>query len=86
MATRRRKLHTSSNGDIWYLCRGVEGNIFVSHEPNGPSGGKPSQTDLGAFLAKGNHGPEHQSLRQLIGELIEPSTNFRPAEEFDDHD
>jgi hypothetical protein len=63
--------HTSANGDTWYLCRGVEGNIFVAHEPNALSGGKPSQTDLGTFLAKGNHGPEHQSLRQLIGRLID---------------
>jgi hypothetical protein len=51
MNKRRRKLQ-STNGDTWYLCRGVEGNIFVAHEPNAPSGANPSQTDLGTFLRR----------------------------------
>jgi hypothetical protein len=84
MATQRRKLYTSSSGDRWYLCRGRDGRIVVSHEPNEASGGKPSQVEIGVFLAKGNRGPEHQALKQLIGELVDPA--FRPAEEFDDHD
>jgi hypothetical protein len=40
--------------------------------------------EIGVFLGKGNRGPEHQALMQLIGELVDPA--FRPAEEFDDHD
>jgi hypothetical protein len=72
MTTQRRLLYTSSSGDAWYLCRERSGNIVVSHEPNLASGGKSSQIDLGTFLAKGNHGPEHQSLLQLIGELVDP--------------
>jgi len=73
MTTQRRKLYTSSSGDSWYLCRGRNGDVVVSHEPNAASGGKSSQVDLGSFLARGNHGPEHQSLRQLIAELVDPS-------------
>jgi hypothetical protein len=57
---------------------------MVCHEPNAPSGGKPSQIDLVTFLAKGNHGPEHQALMQLIGELVNP--DYKPAEQFDDHE
>jgi hypothetical protein len=84
MATQRRKLYTSSSGDCWYLCRGRDGKIVVSHEPNMSSGGKPSQVDVGTFLSKGNQGPQHQALMQLIGELVNP--DYRPAEQFDDHD
>jgi hypothetical protein len=84
MTTQRRRLYASSSGDKWYLCRARDGQIVVSHEPNKASGGKPSQVEVGAFLAKGNRGPEHQALMQLIGELVDPA--FRPAEEFDDHD
>ena len=83
MTTKRRVLYTSSNGDRWYLCRSRDGHLAVSHEPNSPSGGKPSQVDLSTFLAAGNQGPEHQALRQLIAELIEPS---RVPAEYDDHE
>ena len=82
MTTKRRVLYSSSNGDRWYLCS-RDGQLAVSHEPNSPSGGKPSQVDLSTFLAAGNQGPEHQALRQLIAELIESSSV--PAE-YDDHE
>jgi hypothetical protein len=72
MSTQRRKLYSSSNGDAWYLCRDRSGQIVVSHEPNLASGGKSSQIDIGTFLNKGNKGPEHQALLQLIGELVDP--------------
>jgi hypothetical protein len=72
MTTQRRKLYTSSSGDAWYLCRGRDGEVVVSHEPNRASGGNSSQVDLSRFLAKGNRGPEHQALRQLIAELVDP--------------
>ena len=51
MTTQRRKLYASSNGDTWYLCRDRSGTVIVSHEPNVASGGKPSQVDVGTFLA-----------------------------------
>ena len=84
MATQGRKLYTSSTGDSWYLCRGRNGKVAVSHEPNAASGGKPSQIDLVTFLAKGPQGPERQALMQLIGELVNP--DYKPAEQFDDHE
>jgi hypothetical protein len=72
MTTQRRQLYESSNGDSWYLCRGRGGKLVVLHEPNRASGGTPSQIDVGTFLTEGNNGPEHQALRQLIGELVDP--------------
>ena len=74
MSTQRRKLYTSPNGDSWYLCRERSGSIVVAHEPNLSSGGRSSQVELGTFLAKGNKGPEHQALLQLIGELVDPQS------------
>jgi hypothetical protein len=84
MAIQGRKLYTSSSGDSWYLCQDLNGKLVVSHEPNAASGGKPSQIDFVTFLAKGNQGPEHQALMHLIGELVNP--DYKPAEQFDDHD
>ncbi len=72
MTTQRRRLYESSSGDCWYLCRDRTGKLVISHEPNRASGGRPSQIDVGTFLAEGNSGPEHQALRQLIGELVDP--------------
>ena len=46
---------------------------MVFHEPNLSSGGKSSQVEIETFLAKGNKGPEHQALLQLIGELVDPA-------------
>jgi hypothetical protein len=49
----------------------------VEQEPNLPSGGRASRTDVGAFLARGAAGPEHQALLNLLGSLVEQA----PAEE-----
>jgi hypothetical protein len=70
MPTQRRKLYESSSGDCWYLCRSRAGQVVVSHEPNVSSGGRPSQIEVRDFLAKGNQGPEHQALLELIGKLV----------------
>jgi len=83
MTIQARTLYTSSSGDTWSLCRNRDGDAVVSHQPNRASGGKPSEIDLSTFLVKGNQGPEHQALRQLIGELIE-SSHIQAA--YDDHD
>jgi hypothetical protein len=72
MATNRRELYRSPNGDVWSLGREPEnGHAFVIHEPNGPSGGQHSHVDLGAFLGHDQKGPEHQALLRLIGTLVE---------------
>ena len=83
MTVQARALYNSSNGDNWSLQRNRDGNVVVSHQANGASGGQPAEIDLGTFLAEANQGPQHQALRQLIGELIE--SNAIPAE-YDDHD
>jgi hypothetical protein len=66
-----RELYTSSNGDRWCLVRDTAGRVLIRHEPNLPSGGRTSHIELGAFLSRGAHGPEHQELLRLIGTLVE---------------
>ncbi|WP_246102667.1 hypothetical protein [Methylobacterium terricola] len=41
------------------------------HQPNGPSGGKLSHIELGAFLSDGSGRPEQQALLRLIGTLVD---------------
>ena len=72
MTTQRRRLYASPKGDAWFLCRGRGGRLVVLHEPN-RSGAKPTQIDIGTFLAERNNGPEHQALLHLIGELVDPA-------------
>jgi hypothetical protein len=83
MTIQGRTLHTSSNGDTWSLCRSRNGDVVVFHQPNRASGGEPSEIELSTFLEKRHQGPEHQALRQLIGELIDSS---HIQAEYDDHD
>jgi hypothetical protein len=66
-----RQLYASPNGDRWYLARYPEsGRVFVQHVPNVPSGGQPSNIELGDFLSRGGNAPEHQALVRLIGTLV----------------
>ena len=68
----RRELYRSPNGDAWFLGREpTSGNAFIIHQPNGPSGGRLSHIELGAFLNADPKGPEHQALLRLIGTLVE---------------
>jgi len=83
MTVQERTLYTSSDGDTWSLGRNRDGDVVVLHEPNKASSGKRSEIDLGTFLARRNQGPEHEALRQLIGELIESNS---VEAEYDDHD
>ena len=62
-----RLIHTSSNGDAWYLTQDpATGSSAVRHVSNPDSGGHISYSDVGSFLADGANGPEHQALRHLI--------------------
>jgi hypothetical protein len=78
-----RAFYTSSNGDSWALTRNKNGDVVVRHEQNVASGGTPSEIELSSFLESTKRGPEHQALRELIGELID-TNNVRA--EYDDHD
>jgi hypothetical protein len=67
----RRELYRSPNGDSWFLGREPEsGYAFIIHQPNAPSGGRKSHTELGEFLRQGTR-PEHQALLRLIGTLVD---------------
>lgn len=65
-----RELYASPNGDRWFLCRDRE-RVFVRHEPNPPSGGRVTDSEIGAFLSRRPLNPEHQALLQLIAGLID---------------
>ena len=72
MAVETRELYRSPNGDRWFVGRDpATGDVFVRHKPNIPSGGRPSDIGIGAFLSRGQRNPEHQALLNLIGTLIE---------------
>jgi hypothetical protein len=71
----RRELYRSPNGDSWFLARDVaNGRAHVLHEPNIPSGGRPSRIELSTFFANGARGPEQQALLRLSGRLVEDAS------------
>ena len=66
-----RELYSSANGDRWSLARDPgSGRVFVRHEPDPSSGGHTSDIEVGAFLSRDAHGPEHEALLRLIGTLV----------------
>jgi hypothetical protein len=77
MSLEARELYSSPNGDRWYLVRdpGAE-QVFIMHEPNAPSGGQTSCIEIGEFLRRRSHGPEHRELLRLIGTLVEASPHI----------
>ena len=67
-----RELYRGANGDRWSLVRApAPGRVLVRHEPNASSGGRASDIEVGDFLVRSGHGPEHQALLRLIGTLVE---------------
>ena len=66
-----RLFHESSNGDRWSILRdGTSGQIFVRHEPNAASGGRPTDVDFHVFLEGGDReAPECRALWCLIDKL-----------------
>jgi hypothetical protein len=64
-----RELYRSANGDRWSLIRD-DGKVQVLHEPNAASGGRPSYMEVGDFLVRDAHGPQHAELLRLIGTLV----------------
>jgi hypothetical protein len=67
-----REIYRSANGDRWLLVREPDtGRVFVRHEPNAASGGRPDEDEVGAFLSRDPHTPERQALLRLIGTLAE---------------
>jgi hypothetical protein len=64
-------LQQPQRGQVVSRRDAATGEVFVRHEPNAPSGGRPSHIEIGAFLSRGARNPEHQALLRLIGTLIE---------------
>jgi hypothetical protein len=69
MAQPIRELYRSANGDRWSLVRDGE-RVQVLHDPNTASGGRPSRLEIGDFLVRDAHGPQHAELLRLIGTLV----------------
>ena len=63
------ELYRSANGDRWSLIPD-DGKVLVLHEPNAASGGRPSRFEVGDFLVRDDHGPQHAELLRLIGTLV----------------
>jgi len=60
-------IYRSQNGDVWRLVRDtVARRVFVRHEANPSSGGHVTESDVDDFLSRGNSGPEHVALRDLL--------------------
>lgn len=69
-----KELYRSPNGGCWYLaCDPSNGHGYVLHEPNAPSGGRPTRIAIGAFLGGSTEAPEQQALLRLIGALVTPT-------------
>ncbi len=70
-----RDLYRSANGDRWALVMDdANGRPQVLHEPNRASGGRTSRIEVGDFLTRDAHGPQHAELLRLIGTLVESSS------------
>ncbi|WP_243954314.1 hypothetical protein [Methylobacterium sp. J-067] len=80
MTIARKLIHAASNGDNWFLCVGENPtDVFVLHEPNGPSGGRPSRVELSTFLSSRADCPERLALLGVIGSLVSASSATVPA-------
>jgi len=67
--SKSRRLHTSPNGETWYLVNDMAAPSVV-HVPNGPSSGPAERMTIDAFLGAGD-GPEQRELLRLIGTLVD---------------
>ena len=77
-----RELYRSPNGDCWLLGHDPVGSrVFVRHEPNVASGGRPTDIDIGAFLSRDARHPPQEALLRLIGTLAEESEEAKKTEE-----
>jgi len=72
MPNTEKTIYRSPNGDQWYLVEepGSE-RMFVRHQPNRASGGQSSLIEVADFLAEG-HGPQHEALLRLLGNVEGP--------------
>ncbi len=69
VGSKSRRLHTSPNGEAWYLVNDMTGPSVV-HVPNGSSSGPADRMTIDAFLGAGD-GLEQRELLRLIGTLVD---------------
>lgn len=63
----------SSNGDRWFLGkRETDGEPYVLHRANRPSGGHETETSVADFLNTKPFGPEREALLQVLGVADDP--------------
>ena len=80
MTIARKLIYAASSGDSWFLCVGENPtDVFVLHEPNGPSGGRPSRVELSTFLSPVPDCPERLALLGVIGSLVAASSATVPV-------
>ncbi|GEM98284.1 hypothetical protein MRA01_28240 [Methylobacterium radiotolerans] len=80
MTIARKLIYAASNGDNGFLCVGKNpSDVIVLHEPNGPSGGRPSRVELSTFLSFGADCPERLPLLGVIDSLVAASSATVPA-------
>ncbi len=78
MTIARKLIYAASNGDNGFLCVGKNpSDVIVLHEPNGPSGGRPSRVELSTFLSFGADCPERLPLLGVIDSLVAASSATR---------
>lgn len=71
MSEAARRLHDGPDGGRWDLVRDdAAGRVFVRHTPDPASGAAVGEFEIGEFLIRGLHGPEHLALLRLIGGLV----------------
>ena len=79
MSVQKRELHSSPNGDKWFLSGDPDtDNVFIRHEANVSSGGHVTEMDIATFLSSGQRNPEHQALLKLLGTLVKSETAATP--------
>lgn len=82
MLPMRTLIHAGTNDDWWFLCHsGDPADVFVFHEPNQSSGGRPSRIELSNFLLKRTGSPEQRTFIVMIGSLIETAHLVSPPRE-----
>ena len=72
----------SSNGDRWFLERGVAGGQdFVLHRGNSSSGGHETRSAVDTFLAQMSATAEREALLAVLEAAMKPGVACSPDDE-----
>ncbi|SAK83634.1 hypothetical protein AWB77_04308 [Caballeronia fortuita] len=73
------EFYASANGDRWLLHRGADDVTMVRHVPNIASGGKPTDTSVGDFLASAHATPQGEALLASVENLAGCAVGGQPS-------